>query len=75
MWYIFYCYCIAGHSLGALMYLKTKIINISHLRGFLQLLQKNQVSGLFVGFCISGAICDIKFTTVERCFNLAQILM
>ena len=47
MWYIFYCYCIAGHSLGTLMYLKTKIINISHLRGFLQLLQKVQVSGLF----------------------------
>ena len=28
MWYIRYCYCIAGHSLplGALMYLKTKTL-------------------------------------------------
>ena len=27
MWYICYCYCIAGHSLGALLYLKAKTLN------------------------------------------------
>ena len=42
MWYICYWYCITGHSLGALIYLKTKT---QHLSSFLQLLQKVQVSG------------------------------
>ena len=45
MWYICYYYCIAGHSLGALMHLKTKTLNDVHLRSFVQLLQKVQVSG------------------------------
>ena len=34
------CYSIAGHSLGALMYLKTGYIRIQHLSSFIQLLQK-----------------------------------
>ena len=29
MWYICYCYCIAGHSLGALMYLKLKLSTVA----------------------------------------------
>ena len=37
--------CIAGHSLGALMYLKTKTQQRHDLSSFLQLLQKVQVSG------------------------------
>ena len=38
--------CIAEHSLGALMYLKTKTqCEGHHLSSFLQLLQKVQVSG------------------------------
>ena len=37
--------CIAGHSLGALMYLKTKPQQLQHLSSFLQLLCKVQVSG------------------------------
>ena len=37
MWYICYSYIIAGHSLGALMYLKTKTL---HLSSFIQLLEK-----------------------------------
>ena len=36
---------IAGHSLGALMYLKTKTQQRHHLSSFLQLLRKGQVSG------------------------------
>ena len=32
--------CIGGHSLGALMYLKTKTQQRHHLSSFLQLLQK-----------------------------------
>ena len=44
MWYISYCCCIVGHSLGALMYLKTKTLWNIHLSSFLQLLQKAQVS-------------------------------
>ena len=47
MWYMYicYCYCIAGHSLGALMYLKTKTLrlrNVYDLSSFLELLQKIQ---------------------------------
>ena len=37
--------CIAGHSLSALMYLKTQTQQRHHLSSFLQLLQKVQVSG------------------------------
>ena len=37
--------CIAGHSLGALMYLKTKTEQRHHLSSFLHLLRKVQVSG------------------------------
>ena len=37
--------CIAGPSLGALMYLKIKTQQRHHLSSFLQLLQKLQVSG------------------------------
>ena len=29
IWCICYCFCIAGHSLGALVYLKTKLSNLS----------------------------------------------
>ena len=36
--------CIVGHSLGALMYLKTKTQQRHHLSSFLQLLQKFQMS-------------------------------
>ena len=45
MWYICHHDCIAGHSLGTLLYPKTKNLNTIHLRSFLQLLQKVQVSG------------------------------
>ena len=38
MWYICYSYIIAGHSLGALMYLKTKTLQNVHLSSFIQLL-------------------------------------
>ena len=47
MWLLVYLLlfkCIAGHSLGALMYLKTKTQQRHHLSSFLQLLQKVQVS-------------------------------
>ena len=37
--------CIAGHSLGALMYLKTKTQQRHHLNSCLQLLKKVQESG------------------------------
>ena len=30
IWYICYCYCIAGHSLGTLMYLKTRKLNFDN---------------------------------------------
>ena len=36
--YVHYCYCIAGHSLGALMDLKTKTFRNVYLSSFLQLL-------------------------------------
>ena len=36
------CYGIAGHSLSALMYLKTKTLQIAHLSSFIQLLQNVQ---------------------------------
>ena len=32
-----YCYCFVGHSLGALMYLKTNTRDIFHLRSVLQI--------------------------------------
>ena len=56
------CYSIAGHSLGALMYLKTCYIRIQHLSSFIQLLQKVQVSGWCFGFSIPAGICKIKVT-------------
>ena len=59
IWYICYCYCIAGHSLGALMHLKTKTLRNVHLSSFLQLLPKGQVSGWCFEFCIPPAICNI----------------
>ena len=62
IWYICYCWCIAGHSLDALMYLKTKTLNIIHLHNFLQLLQKVHVSGCFFGFSIPSPICNIEVT-------------
>ena len=37
--------CIAGHSLGARMYLKNKTQQRHHLSSFFQLLLKVQVSG------------------------------
>ena len=37
---ILLCYSVAGHSLGALMYLKTYYLQIAHLSSFIQLLQK-----------------------------------
>ena len=41
MWYICYCYTIAGRSLGALMYLKKrKLLQNVHLSIFIWLLQK-----------------------------------
>ena len=43
--YIYHCYCIVGHSLGALMYLKPKTLSNVYLNSFLQLHQKIQVSG------------------------------
>ena len=36
--------CIAGHSLGALMYLKTKTQQRHHLSSFLRMLRKVQES-------------------------------
>ena len=75
MWYICYYYCIAGYSLGALLYLKTKTPNILHLRSFHQLLRKVQVSGCFFMFHIPKASCNIEVTTFVRFHNLAQILL
>ena len=37
--------CIAGHSLGALIYLKTKTQQLHYLSSFFQLLREVQVSG------------------------------
>ena len=55
IWYICYCYCIAGHSLGALVYLKTKLKlktkQQRHLSSFFQLPKKVQVSRWCFGFC------------------------
>ena len=59
MWYICYCYIIAGRSLGALMYLKNKTLQNVHLTSFMQLLQNVQVSGWCFVFCIPSAICNI----------------
>ena len=75
MWYICYCYFIAGHTLSALLYLKAKTLNILHLRGFLQLLQKVQVSGWYFGFCIPAKICNIEVKTSGSFYNLALILL
>ena len=37
--------CIAGHSLGALIYLKNKTQQLHYLSSFFQLLREVQVSG------------------------------
>ena len=73
MWYICYCYCNAGNSFGALMYLRAKTLKNVHHRIFLQLLQKVQVSGWFFGLCILSQICNIEVTTFGRFYKLAQI--
>ena len=36
MWYICYCYTFAGHSLGALMHLKTKTLQNVHISSSIQ---------------------------------------
>ena len=68
--------CIAEHSLWALMYLKTKILNEVHLCSFLQLTRKIIVSVMwFFGFCIPAEICNTEVMVFGRFLNLAQILI
>ena len=53
MWYIGYCYCISGHSLGALMYLKTKTLNSGIISVvFLSCFKKFKCLGDVFGFCM-----------------------
>ena len=65
------------HWVSCMRYIKTKTLNIIHLRSSLQLLQKVQVSGYFFLFCIPSEICNIEINTFGSgpFFNLAQILM
>ena len=72
---MYICYSIAGHSLGALMYLKTKTLKNVHLISFIQLLQNVQVSVWSFGFCIPSSIWNIEVTTFGRFYNLNQIMI
>ena len=73
MWYICYCYCIAGHSLVALVYLKTKTLNSDIISVvFFSCYKKFK--------CLSDILESVTLITIEvppfgRFYNLSQILI
>ena len=72
MWYICYCYIIAGLSLGALMYLKNKTLQNVHLSSFIQLLKKVQVYPLYL---YPFRNLQHEVTTFGGFYDLAQIFI
>ena len=73
--YICYCYCIAGHSLGALVYLKTKLKSDIISVVFFSCFKKFEGLGDVLDFVTPMTICHIEVPSFRRFYNLAQILI
>ena len=71
MWYICYCYCNAGLSLGGLMYIKTKTLNSGIISvGFFSCFKKFKCLG-----DVLDSEVPSKVLSFRRFYNLAQILI
>ena len=73
MWYICYCYCIAGHLLVALMYLKTKTLNnVIILVVFLSCFKKFKCLGDVLDSVSLWQFATLRYLAF---YNSAQILI
>ena len=67
--------CIAWHSLGALMYLKTKTQQRHHLSVFFSCFKKFKCLGDVLDSVTPITVCNIEVPSLRRFYNLAQILI
>ena len=71
-----YCFCIAGHSLGALVYLKNKIFNSGNSSVFFfSCLKKFKCLGDILDSVTPITVDHIEVPSFGCFYNLAQILI
>ena len=76
MCYICYCYCIAGHSLGTLVYLKTKTLKSGIISVvFISCFKKFKCLGDVLDSFTPIIVCNSDVPSSGPLYNLAHILI
>ena len=73
IWCICYCFCIGGHSLGALVYLKTKLNSGIISVVFFSCFKKFKCLGNVLDYVIPITVCHIEVPYFGRFYNISQL--